>query len=83
MLLKSDAIKEKKLIEELIADEEDLRRQHENFETSFRKQGRESALLSHACPLLSGFGDFGVYFFQCHAGDTVLLRNAAGRFHSL
>ncbi len=48
MLIKSDAIKEKKLIEELIADDEDLRRQHENFETSFRKQGRESALLSYA-----------------------------------
>jgi hypothetical protein len=33
MLEKSDAIKEKKLIEELIADDEDLRRQHENFGT--------------------------------------------------
>ena len=77
MLVKSDANREKKIIEELISEDEDLKRQHEIFEAEMRfKQElidarKKNSLTQNDISRMSGLSQQAVSRMEKGKGGTI------------
>lgn len=77
MLVKSDGIKEKQIIDELIKDDEELRRQHEIFEAEmiFKQElidaRKEQSLTQKDISRMTGLSQQAVSRMEKGAGGTI------------